>query len=135
MPKVNITPQTVLLTSGQAATFEATNENTDPVAVSWTLSSSIGTFAPPEAVNKPVPSATYVAPMIASAQTITLIAVNPEDHNNSASAAISLTSDAIAIVPAKVELMSQQSQQFIAVIAGCSTSAAGRALPGLLFRV
>jgi hypothetical protein len=105
MPKVNITPQTVLLTSGQAATFEATNENTDPVAVSWTLSSSIGTFAPPQAVNKPVPSATYVAPMIASAQTITVIAVNPEDHNNSASATISLTSDAIALVPAKVELM------------------------------
>jgi hypothetical protein len=98
MPKPNITRQTVLLTSRQAVTFEATKENTDPVAVSWTLSSSIGSFAPPEAVNKPVPSATYVAPMIASAQTITVIAVNPEDHNNSASATISLTSDAIALV-------------------------------------
>jgi tRNA A37 threonylcarbamoyladenosine dehydratase len=73
--------------------------------------------------------------MIASAQTITVIAVNPEDDNNSASATISLTSDAIALVPAKVELMAQQSQQFIAVIAGCSTGAAGRVLPGLLSRV
>jgi hypothetical protein len=41
----------------------------------------------------------------------------------------------IALFPAKVELMVQQSQQFIAVIAGCSIGAAGRVLPGLLSRV
>ncbi len=47
MPNVNITPQTVLLTSSQAATFEATDGNGQPLSVSWSLNPPIGNLATP----------------------------------------------------------------------------------------
>jgi hypothetical protein len=63
------------------------------------------------------PSATYVAPpVVASAQTIAVIAASTA--NDSASATISLTPDAIAIVPAKTDLKANEEQQFIAIVAG-----------------
>jgi hypothetical protein len=111
-PNVNISPQSVLLTSGQAVTFEAVDTGGQPV--SWTLNPPIGTLATP-ANGTQAPSATYVAPpLVSSAQTIALIA---STGNESASATISLTADAIAIVPAKVDLKADQSQQFVAILA------------------
>jgi hypothetical protein len=124
---LKITPQTVLLTSGQAVTFQATDAGGQPVAVSWSLNPPIGTpvapvsaNAAPQAVVSPVPSVTYVAPpLVAAAQMIALIA---STANDSGSATIALTPDAIAIVPAKVELKADQSQQFVAIVAAAPGS-------------
>jgi hypothetical protein len=124
MPNVNITPQTVLLTSGQAVTFEATDSTGHPISVSWGLNPPIGALvtaaggnAANTAVTSAAPSATYVAPpVVASAQTIAVIAASTA--NDSASATISLTSETITIVPAKVDLKAEQEQQFLAIVAG-----------------
>lgn len=102
MPKLNFTPLTVLLTSGQAATSEATNGANAPVSVSWSLNPPTGSSATP-AADTEAPSATYVAPqLVADAQTIAVIASRP---NDSAGATISVTPAAIAVVPAKVDLI------------------------------
>lgn len=122
MPNLNIVPQSVLLTSGQAVTFQATNNAGQAVPVSWSLNPSIGSLIIPAGGNPAIlaassaaPSATYVAsPLVASAQTIAVIASTADA---SASATISLTPDAIAIVPAKADLKANQKQQFIAVVA------------------
>jgi len=117
MANVNIMPQTVLLTSGQAATFTATDGAGLPVAVSWNLNPVVGSFVTP-AAGLPASSAVYVAlPLVASAQTVTVIATNPAT-NESASASICITPDAVVITPAKVDLRAGQSQEFMAIVAG-----------------
>jgi hypothetical protein len=122
VPNINIAPQTVLLTMGQAVTFEATDASGQPLEVNWSLNPQIGNLAAPASGNQTpglqASSIAYVAPQIlSSAQTIAIIA---SKNNESASATISLTSDAIAIVPVKVELKAKQSQQFLAIVAGAS---------------
>lgn len=120
MSKLNIAPQAVLLTSGQAATFEATNDGGQPVSVGWSLNPPIGSFASP-AGSTPSPSATYVAPpILAAAQTIAVIA---SENGDSASATITLTPDAISIVPVRVDLKAEQEQKFVAIVAGTSQGA------------
>jgi hypothetical protein len=112
---ISIDPQAVLLTSGQAATFHATvDAATKPV--SWRLNPQITIFATPE-VNTQAPSATFVAPPVSTAQTITVIASVNDD---SASATIYLTPDAISIVPAKADLQAGESQQFTDKVAGAA---------------
>jgi hypothetical protein len=132
VPDININPQTVLLTSGQAVTFRATvaggeqpeavNQAADATLaagandVKWNLTPPFGTLAPQSVVDQtPSASAIYVAPQVDAARTIAVIA---SKGNDSASATISLTPDAISIVPAKVELKAEQSQQFNATVAG-----------------
>lgn len=123
MPKISIEPRTVLLTAGQAATFRAIADEGQGVPVSWSLNPPIGSFATPTG-NTQVPSATYVAPpIVATAQTIAVIA---SGNNDSASASISLTPDAISIVPAQAELNAGERQEFIAIVAGAP---AGTAAP------
>jgi hypothetical protein len=119
---VNITPKEVLLTSGQAVTFEATGADAKPIDVNWSLNPPIGSLVTPggklpvAAAVTGTPSATYVAPpLVSSALTIAVIASTASD---SASATISLTSDTITIVPARVDLKAEQEQQFIAIVAG-----------------
>lgn len=127
MPQLNVKPQTVLLTSGQATTFEATNDAGQPVSVGWSLNPPIGNFASP-AGNTKAPSATYVAPpVVAAAQTVAVIA---DGNNDSASATICLTPYAISIVPAKVDLKAGQEQKFVAIVAGASPGAGAPALVG-----
>ena len=123
MPRIKITPASVLLTSGQSVTFEASDDR-GAVPVTWSVSppgvgglvtspippGSSATTLPP-----PTSSATYVAPAAATAQRVAIVAIGP---NESANATITLTPDAIAIVPAKVELGPNQSQQFLAIVAG-----------------
>jgi hypothetical protein len=133
MPNVNITPQTVLLTSGQAVTFKATDSGGQAIAVGWSLNPPIGILvtaaggnAGNAAVSTPAPSATYVAPpVVASAQAIAVIAASAA--NDSASATISLTPDAISIVPAKADLKANEEQQFIAIVAGAPGPGGGPA--------
>jgi hypothetical protein len=112
MPNINITPREVLLTSGQAVAFEATDAKGLPISVNWSLNPpTIGTLSP--AASTPATSAAYVAPssLGTGAQTIALIASTASD---SASATISLTP--IAIVPAKVALNADEEQRFLVSI-------------------
>jgi len=136
VPKLTIRPSSVLLTSGQATTFEAIDDSGKPTAVAWSVSPAVGTLitatpatlatatstattaATPPA-NPRVSSATYVAPLITSAQMIAVIASGDTD---SGSATVSLTPDAISVIPTKVDLKPNQSQQFVAVVAGGPTS-------------
>jgi len=130
MPKLTIRPSSVLLTSGQAATFEAVDEKDNAVAVSWDLSPAIGSLSFPKAPPLPnvpgagatqaapaigSPSATYIAPLGASSQMVSIIANSTEA---SGSATICLTADAMSIIPVKVELKPNQQQQFVAIVAG-----------------
>jgi hypothetical protein len=125
MAKISITPPTVLLTSGQAETFQASGE--DPVT--WSINPQLGNLVPPPGQNKTT-SITYVAPPVTSAQTIAIIASTGKD---SGSATISLTPDAIAVLPAKVELKAGEGQQFTPIVAGDQVAAAPEAPTGLIW--
>jgi len=130
MPKLTIRPSSVLLTSGQAATFEAVDDQGNAVPVSWDLSPAMGSLSFPKAppalpvagagTPQPAsaigsPSATYIAPLGASSQMVSIIA-NSADA--SGSAIVCLTQDAMSIIPLKVELRPNQEQQFVAIVAG-----------------
>ena len=132
MANVNITPQTVLLTSGQAVPFEATGAGGQPVSVNWSLNPptpASGSLVTPVAGAQAL-SATYVAPpLVAAAQTVAVIASTTTD---SATATISLTPDAVAIVPAKVDLKAGEEQKFVAIVAGAPTPGADWILSPLL---
>jgi hypothetical protein len=123
MSNVSIIPRRVLLTSGHAVTFEATDVEGNPVPVSWSLNPVVGGLVTvvagnvvPLAAGGQISSVTYVAPQgVTTALTIALIAST--DHD-SASAMISLTPDAITIVPEKADLNASQEQEFVAIVAG-----------------
>lgn len=126
MPKLTISPSSVLLTSGQAATFEAVDDKGNAVPVSWDFNPAIGSLSSPKApptntpggsagATQPAPSATYIAPLGASSQMVSIIA-NSADASGSAT--VCLTPDAMSIIPLKVELKPNQEQQFVAIVAG-----------------
>ncbi len=82
MANLNITPQTVLLTSGQAVTFSATDGAGRALAVNWTLNAPIGSFAvpatPPLATNpSAVPTPLAPSPPAAAPPTPTPPAAAP----------------------------------------------------------
>jgi hypothetical protein len=130
MANVNINPPRVLLTSGQAATFEASDANGKPVPVNWSITPPLGNIAGLTA-NDEASSATYIAPpTVTSSATVALVAststtqILPMTQGSqaplpgSASASIELTPDAIVVVPAKADLKAKESQQFFAMVAG-----------------
>jgi hypothetical protein len=137
MPNLKITPSSALLTAGQAVTFKATDDANQAVNVAWSLAPEqpgrLVTGAPApggQAPAAPAPapqvqgssSATYIAPSIVqSAQTV---AVTGTSATDTASVSISLTPDAISIIPAAVCLHVGQEQQFVAVVASGSDDAA-----------
>ena len=128
MANVKITPQTVLLTSGQAATFTATDATGQAVEVDWNLTPVVGSFVVPAtgtlAASIKASSAVYVAiPLVGSAQTVTVIAALPAG-DVSGNATICLTPDAVVITPAKVDLRAGQSQEFVAIVAGAPANPA-----------
>jgi hypothetical protein len=97
---VNISPQTVFLTAGQAVTFEATDAAGKPALVAWNLDPVVGNLVIPASpgaaagATNPASSATYVAPLqVATAQTIAIVARTATDvvtvapHLHSADAA------------------------------------------------
>jgi len=114
MAKVNITPQNVLLTEMQRATFRAQDDQGAPLPVTWTITpSSVGTIAP--AGTSPA-SITYTAPQqISSAQAITITA---NAAGGSASTTIFLAPISVQIIPASVQLRHTQVQQFKAIVSG-----------------
>jgi hypothetical protein len=127
MSNLNIAPQTVLLTSGQAVTFEATDATGKPALVTWSLNPVVGDLVVPTVpgaaagVSTPASSATYVAPSpVGTAQTIAIVARTATD---AASATISLTT--IAIVPSKVDLSAGQTQQFSTIVGEATAPAPG----------
>jgi hypothetical protein len=123
MSNLNIIPQRILLTSGHAVTFEATDAEGKPASVNWSWNPTVGSLmtvsagnvVPLSAGSPATPSATYVAPQgVANAVTVAVIASTEQD---SASTMIALTPDAITIVPQRVDLEAGQEQQFIAIVA------------------
>jgi hypothetical protein len=117
MASVNISPLRVLLTSGQTATFEASDSNGQLLQVSWTITPAIGGFVPPVLnANAQTSSVTFAAPsQVSGAQAVAIVA---STANGSAGATISLVPNPIATIPAKVDLEGGQCQQFIALAAG-----------------
>jgi hypothetical protein len=125
MPNLKITPASALVTAGQAVTFQATVDN-QAASVTWNLTPQVGSLFPAvpavavqaqgAAATGPLSSSvTYVAPSsVPSAQTVAVTATLPTE---SASVTVSLTPDAISIVPASVELHAKQPQKFIAMVA------------------
>jgi len=112
MPNFKITPSSALLTSGQAVTLQAKDDANGPVTVTWTLTPQLGTLVTTSTESS---SAAYVAPSVVQApQTVAVIAASSED---TCGVTISLTPDAISILPAAVTLSKGQKQQFVAVLA------------------
>lgn len=112
MAKFRITPTSVLLTSGQAATFEAF-EDDKPVKATWRFDVPPNQPPPTDAIEQL--SALYVAPAVTAARNVVAIA---ERGGQLASATITLTPDSVAIVPAEVELTGGQTQKFLAIVPG-----------------
>jgi trimeric autotransporter adhesin len=78
---IAVTPATALLSSGQSEAITATLSGTDNLAVNWTVTPAVGTFA----------NGVYQAPtVISTAQTITVKATSAADSSKSASSLISL---------------------------------------------
>ena len=135
MPNLKIVPPSALVTTGQAVTFQATDDKNQPVNVTWNLTPQIGSLVtatpvPPGPPLQPLAqpaspaiapqgqvssSATYVAPSVV--QTAQTVAVTAATLNDTASVSISLTPDAISIVPAAVNLHARQKQKFAAIVA------------------
>ena len=114
---LKITPASALLTAGQAITFQATDDAGASVIAAWTHTPQLGGLVKAAAPLEPQTSfsATYVAPSILqAAQTVVVTATTATD---TASVTISLTPDAISIVPAVVELQAKQTQHFEAIVA------------------
>jgi hypothetical protein len=122
MSNLNISPQTVSLTAGQAVTFASTDAAGKPALVTWSLKPdpAVGSLVTPppapgvaaspssSATAAPSSSVTYVAPSpVPAARTIAIVASTATD---SASATIGLTT--LSIVPAKVDLSAGQTQKF-----------------------
>ena len=114
MANLNITPQSILLTEMQSATFEAADAQGAPLQVTWTITpSSVGTMAPPGA---PSASITYTAPQqITDAQAITITATAAA---GSASTTVFLTPISVQIIPASLQLRHTETQQFKAIVSG-----------------
>src|SRR5271165_531398 len=100
---MNITPEGVVLTSGQGATFEARSSDGQSLKAIWTYSPAMGNLIPlPTDPPTPAASVTYVAVSpVPTAATVVLIARAGDD---SASATIDLTLDSVTVIPAKVDL-------------------------------
>jgi hypothetical protein len=122
MPSIKISPSSALVTAGQALTLQATDNENKAVNVNWSLTPQLGSLvtatsgpAGPPAPQVPGSSATYIAPSIVqTAQTVAVTAATPTD---TASITISLTPEAMSIVPPAVELHAGQKQQFMAIVA------------------
>ena len=124
MPKLRVLPASALITQGQAVTFQAVDDANQAVSVTWTLTPQLGNLiiapsAPPGQASSPQSqgssSTTYVAPAIV--QTAQTIAVSATSATDTASVTISLTPDAISIMPTAVELHANQKQKFEAIVA------------------
>jgi hypothetical protein len=122
MPKLTITPQSVLLTSGQAITFEVSDGTATAPVVNWTLNPQVGKWVWPDPTALGAPagpaqysSATYAAPAILSGpQTIAIVVHTATD---STTATVSLTPDTMRIVPATIDIEEGETQQFEAIVA------------------
>src|ERR1700753_2894792 len=127
MPNLKIVPASALMTAGQAITFQAIDDQDKPVRVSWALTPQLGNLVTStlgQAGQSPAPgvqpqqegqSATYIAPAIVQAAQIVAVTATSED--DAASGSISLTTEAISIIPSAVTLHGGQKQRFVAIVA------------------
>ena len=102
------------LIGGQSATFTAKVSGTSNTAVTWSLSPQIGTIA----------SGVYQAPaIIASQQTVQVIATSVADSTKTATATVSLIPVAVTVGPASASLGAGASASFTAAVTGTSNTA------------
>jgi hypothetical protein len=128
MSKLSIQPKTVLLTSGQSATFEVFAEaddtgtaavksaadDTSLADVTWELSPTDGGALFPVNGTSGA-TAVYVAPVVTAAKTVAIIA---KTTKGSLTATVNLTPNEITILPSHAELSTNKSQEFRAIVAG-----------------
>jgi hypothetical protein len=102
------------LSAGQSATFTAKVSGTSNTSVTWSLSPQVGTIA----------SGVYKAPaIIASQQSVTVIATSVADPTKTASATVSLIPVGVTVGPTSVSLGVGASATFTASVTGTSNTA------------
>ena len=115
---VTVSPASVSLGAGQQRQFGATVTGSTNTAVTWSLSSPIGSISA---------SGLYTAPAtITTAQTVSAIATSVVDSTKSSSGVITLTPTvtiAVAVSPASVSLSAGQQRQFGATVTGSTNTA------------
>ena len=113
---VTVSPASVSLGAGQQRQFSATVTGSTNTAVTWSLSSPIGSIST---------SGLYTAPAtITTAQTVSAIATSVVDGTKSSSGVITLTPTvAVAVSPASVSLVAGQQRQFSATVTGSTNTA------------
>ena len=111
---LSLSPGTASLTGGQSATFTPTVAGTSNTAIAWSLSPAIGSIA----------NGVYQAPtVIASQQTVTILATSVADSTKLASAAVSLIPIGVTVGPGSVSLGVGASATFAASVTGTGTTA------------
>ncbi len=111
---LSLAPGSVSLTGGQSTTFTATLTGKSNPAVAWSLSPQVGTIA----------NGVYQAPaIIASTQTVTVIATSTTDSAQTASATVNLIPIGVTVSPTSASVGAGQSATFTASVNGTSNTA------------
>jgi hypothetical protein len=112
---VSLSPVSINLQASQTQQFSATVTGTSNSAVTWTLSTPVGTIS----------NGLYTAPAsVSSSQIVMVTATSVADPTKSAFAQVNLQATiAVSITPASVSLQASQAQQFTPSVTGTSNTA------------
>jgi uncharacterized protein YjdB len=103
---ISISPASVSMVSGQTQQFAATVSNSTNTAVAWSASAGSITV-----------DGRYTAPIVSSAQTVTVTATSAVDSTKKASATVSVMPGvAVTVSPGSTSLTGGQIQQFTATV-------------------
>ena len=106
---VTVGPASALLNGGAAATFTASVTGTSKTAVTWSLNPQVGSIT----------NGVYQAPaIVASQQTIAVIATSTADLTKAATSNVTLKPVVVSVGPAAVTLSAGKSATFTASITG-----------------
>ncbi|HZR63506.1 MAG TPA: LamG-like jellyroll fold domain-containing protein [Terriglobales bacterium] len=110
---VTVSPTSMSLSAGKTQQFTATVNGSGNTAVTWSLSSNVGTISS---------SGLYTAPAtISTQQTVTVKATSVADASKSATATVTLLPPmSVTVTPTTVSLGPANSQQFTATVSGTS---------------
>ena len=115
---ISLAPLSATLAAAQAQQFTATVGGTSNSAVTWTLSSAVGTISA---------AGLYTAPAtITTPQTVTVMATSVADPTKSASATVALNPPVpvnVTVNPASVTLKQSQTQSFTATVTNTGNTA------------
>ena len=112
---VSVAPPTATLYAAQTQQFTATLTNTPNSAVTWSLSTAVGTISN---------TGLYSAPAsISASQTVTVTATSAADPTKSTTATVTLKPLVVTTInPQNTQLAASQMQQFQALVTGTSNS-------------